>query len=1344
MPYNLTNISNSSVYGEYKKVYDSSQINFTDHSPYSMFNQFLTFKTFKNFAIDNIDNSKNTFYRNSLPYFFKTWICSDEESEINNNGKKGSELKVPLLHFINGKLFGINKRFECIKNGIVLDSKTYDGWNFPKFFDLFPAPVDKSNTNDVDVISEYIYYITFFDYFNFQKYYGFEVIKNSDLQPYSNKGKIIIEKNSEKYQPGFGEAPNFLDISVNSFQKIKNKASITAKAVRTNYDSVIAPDKQIIIKDINEELLSAFKFIHNDAKIIKKFEDELIISSLADNNLEIIIKFIQNIAEYFNLVHFILKSSIINYEFIKQCSASPDTDIFQLNDLTKKDVAKANLIKSIAENKEYKEDPLIKQFGFYCKQIIVNLLNIAGSNEDTENTINLFLDLLETNNPEIIGKYNRNDLKNISLIINNAVFETFKIINPQQNNISTAKKNKISPSILKYDIPLQPIHSNDLILEKLYVYKSLERPLSYDQILQEENLYKILDFESANLLIDVEKNIKQKRTIDDSITLLENVLPNTKYYYCFLSQREYDAYSEVFNKKSLSIKDKKIVEHFSSPTKILELEMISTENSTYLDYNFFVPKQKRNIVKSKNFSKKIKIYPSDIQTDPTLYNEFTENFQQVKGLFPFWTKVDKMVNSNDFDTGKTIKLRITSPKTNKRVDLNFRHFVKLDKGYGFDFKEVISEDFKKLFSNKKYKEVVSKLQPTVILDFYTKTQQKQEKIDTKAYPNLKIEKNKNGYYVTKNFEEIILEPIIENGFNEFIIGKDGNYKTLDISIIYKQGFKESKQTISSKPDLNKYFSPKFWAPIKIGDYINTSNVDFPYNNIIISQSFTDSYGFNYSNGISLFAVDQTPQFNISATPQFNIPNLPTSINEGEKITVFFSSTFSANKTFNWNIEQLKNYSLKNFEGNTNGSLKPNLDAQILDFNIKTLQDEADATGSQSFVIVIRDANGDIVVSSAPIIVNDTSKLAQYKIFANTSVVEEGKSVTFTIEPTNAKEGATIYWKVVSDNGFGVSDTNLTTLDGTKTISNNQSVQVTIPVLKDNILSEAETFKLEVRRKQTDLVPAASSISIIVTDTTPNEFIPSDMIGSQINPFLTFEDFQSQASALSTKFKYIFYVDSATRDLVQAEYNINGNYVTSYNKGPSGIVGSKNNPYISFAQYSANYSAFTKKYRDTYFVDESNILRLARFDYKNTGNYISDLNTYPDKTNIAQNPFPQAVINKNLTKNPGLRKPANDAKNVSTNTETMNHPWQYVVVGSTDTNTLGIYPYSDFQYTSDSNWGAAAVHAGLINPGEKAIIDFEGKGALKIPGNIGTKNGVVPSTWQGDWDVFRIRLVRKIP
>ena len=78
-----------------------------------------------------------------------------------------------------------------------------------------------------------------------------------------------------------------------------------------------------------------------------------------------------------------------------------------------------------------------------------------------------------------------------------------------------------------------------------------------------------------------------------------------------------------------------------------------------------------------------------------------------------------------------------------------------------------------------------------------------------------------------------------------------------------------------------------------------------------------------------------------------------------------------------------------------------------------------------------------------------------------------------------------------------------------------------------------------------------------------------------------------------------------------------------------------------------------------------------------------------------------------------------------------------------TGTIGGPIWGSNPYTDDSNLAAAAVHAGLIAPGETAIIQpYLVDNYPSYPGS--TANGITTSDWNGSWCGYRIKILGEDP
>ena len=1335
MAFDLINFSGSAVYKSYLNVWNGP-IYFETHSPFKALADIaVTLDSgnkldWKTTGLSPVNLSTNpSGYANTLPFFYVNHGCLDNISDINNKNKSKSELKVPITYFSNGKMFGLETILNFIRDGkeIVQDETK---WNFYKDVDKFGA----LTSNDVNSALDAIFYYTYYQYFIL----NFFQVKLAILlnKKYSTPGFIFVadEKKGQvvdgiKYENGYniynkgaGEAPNFLNVTVDSYQKIKNKVLFGINPITTDYISSDLAEKQIIFKDNRNELLSAFAI--DQVK-------EVFLSSISDDEVKKVINtYIKSIMYHFNLIHIILKSSIFNYLFFDKYLVNYE-DIFSFKD-PDNNQSRINIYNTFANSKSFKEQEQIKYISTSTRELMINLLNLVGDDQSIETIINTLIDFMESNESVLIGNYDRESFKKLLKEIHSIIYLDFSKTNqPSPNQVLNLRNYTINSNV---------IHSHDVILQKIYVYRTLERPTTFSDILQENNFYKVYDYKNGFSIID-------------------NIDINTKYYYCFLSQREYDVCKEVFNRKDVS----RIVQHFSSPTKILELEMISTENSTYLDYNFFQPEQEIFQRKIKNFLSKIKFGPSDEQKK--LYNPDKRDFDIPDGLLSFWTKTEKEIASYDKDTGLTLKLRLASPKTKKKIDINVRHFINDQYNFGGINKSVTIDDILAFANGKKFDKngVSSNLVPEVDLSFYKEPSSTLDgsdipKLQKFTQPlDLKIIKTNSGNYFIANLPSIFFIPTVKNGFTsfvknlffksriEFYKSTDLPNKPTEVLIIQEQG-----------PDLKTDGTVDLYNPISnipLDGFFN-GVVKFPYTKAVIIQEIQDNaYGFTYKNSLESKILDATPSYNITVTD---------SIDEGGKFSFLLNTKNVDDKTvLYWNLlpKTVINNSLQpanndfpklgSFSEIPSGTVTINKNAAISEL-IEVVSDQL-TEGVEKFIVQVftsSDKNPQsLVLESNLITINDTSKTREYSIITGKDEINEGEAIQIFVETKNVPDGTTLKWDVILKGMAGAVFTPVDKTDfnpqnvfnGTFSVSKNLTPILTFNSLEDYITEGNEYLVFRIFDSKDNFI---QSKNIKINDTSKDLLtdIPFGQLGSFINPFLTFEDFQKQEQILAKQYNNIYYIDSTTRNLKKAIYNKGVWTGKTDDLGSSGILGSKTNP---FASYNEWFNSTDKlKYEDSYYVNTAQPnpdykLILAKTDQKN--NYISP-----------------TTRNKNYTPDQGVYLPAKpvgnkplrptDGKNLNL-TDPSLKSWQAIVVGSLPGQPVyfydqnkNIYPRA---YTSDSNWAAAAVHAGLIKVGEKAIIVFEYVGSVK-PFSANTNNGVTSTPYGNNWDTYNISLVRKLP
>jgi hypothetical protein len=146
-----------------------------------------------------------------------------------------------------------------------------------------------------------------------------------------------------------------------------------------------------------------------------------------------------------------------------------------------------------------------------------------------------------------------------------------------------------------------------------------------------------------------------------SLTIIDDIVPNRKYYYTFRNRDVHGFYS--------------------NPSEVFEVEMIRNSGTSYLIARPYKFPEDLPSTRKKSFRKFIRITPSMIQMAINTFKTDLRKFasaQEIKNITLGQAR-EKLWN-------KSIKMRITSKKTGRKIDINFsyEHLVKtllfLDKG----------------------------------------------------------------------------------------------------------------------------------------------------------------------------------------------------------------------------------------------------------------------------------------------------------------------------------------------------------------------------------------------------------------------------------------------------------------------------------------------------------------------------------------------------------------------------------------------------------------------------------------------------------------------------------------
>ena len=188
---------------------------------------------------------------------------------------------------------------------------------------------------------------------------------------------------------------------------------------------------------------------------------------------------------------------------------------------------------------------------------------------------------------------------------------------------------------------LRITYKNDDPIDRYEIFRTTTKPNSYADFALNGAPYKLV---SGRITID-------KRS--SAAHLIDEVLPNTKYYYCV---RAIDVHN-----------------NFSNPTHIFEAELVDNEGQVYLILktiyleNITDPK-----IKTKSGRRYIYIEPSLRNLEYAIPVSETATTSTLPGNNILDQVIqDEQGNNIDADCwDKTLKIRVTSKKTGRKVDLN--------------------------------------------------------------------------------------------------------------------------------------------------------------------------------------------------------------------------------------------------------------------------------------------------------------------------------------------------------------------------------------------------------------------------------------------------------------------------------------------------------------------------------------------------------------------------------------------------------------------------------------------------------------------------------------------------
>jgi hypothetical protein len=246
----------------------------------------------------------------------------------------------------------------------------------------------------------------------------------------------------------------------------------------------------------------------------------------------------------------------------------------------------------------------------------------------------------------------------------------------------------------------------------------------------------------------------------------------------------------------------------------------------------------------------------------------------------------------------------------------------------------------------------------------------------------------------------------------------------------------------------------------------TADITTEGNETFIVKISTDSQFVNVVATSSPVTINDT-----SIDPTYTFGVIPTSINEGSPGTFNVITTNIANSTILYWTIATNSGDFSTVNGsftitNNTGSFSVTPTADIT------------TEGSETFTVSIRKVSvtGDVVATSSPVTINDTSIDPTYTFGVIPTSINEGSSGTFNVTTTNVSNGTTLYWTIATNSSdFG-------TTNGSFTITNNTGSFSVTPTA-DLTTEGAETFTVSIRKVSVTGDVVATSSTVTINDTS---------------------------------------------------------------------------------------------------------------------------------------------------------------------------------------------------------------------------------------------------------------------
>lgn len=298
-----------------------------------------------------------------------------------------------------------------------------------------------------------------------------------------------------------------------------------------------------------------------------------------------------------------------------------------------------------------------------------------------------------------------------------------------------------------------------------------------------------------------------------------------------------------------------------------------------------------------------------------------------------------------------------------------------------------------------------------------------------------------------------------------------NITTTDV---YNQTMYYTLEGISSADLTSGTLSGSFFLSSNFGSFSITGVNDFTTegNETITCRIrlFNTSGTIVASTSVTLVDTSITPTATVSG---------PATVNEGETATFNVTLNPAYSGTYYYTLAP-NTAGSADFTGATSGSFS--VSSGSGSFTLTALADNT-TEGNETFTAQVRQfsTSGNIIGTSGTTTINDTSLTPSATVIPNVSSVNEGGTVSFTINTTNLPSG-TLFWDVAPDVGDIMATDFTASKSGTVSISGSTGT-VNLTLAEDTFDEGTESFVLNVRFTGSSGSIIGTSSAVTINDTS---------------------------------------------------------------------------------------------------------------------------------------------------------------------------------------------------------------------------------------------------------------------